>query len=118
MLSPTRTQQPALLYLLTIAVIVSACGQAEAVSPAAASIEEPPVEALTWRGEIAVCVGATDDVPGCQWLAGILIHRGCDLESYQTFAAALSVGGAFEPLYQNAVAGGGCEPLLSGDLDI
>lgn len=72
---------------------------------------EPWWEGRMWAGEIDVCVTATDDEPGCQWLAGLLIHRRCELKMYQTFAAALFVGAPFDALYQDAVDRGECQDI-------
>lgn len=65
-------------------------------------------EGRTWAGEIDVCVTATADAPGCEWLAGKLIHLRCELKTYQTFAAALAVGASFDALHQEAVSEGDC----------
>lgn len=70
--------------------------------------DSPWWEGRTWAGEIDTCVAATADAPGCEWLAGKLIHRRCELKTYQTFAAALAVGATFDVLHQEAVNEGDC----------
>lgn len=70
----------------------------------------PWYEGRRWAGEIDVCVEATNDASGCQWLAGMLIHRRCELKIYQTFAAALFIGASFEAIYGDAIAKGECAP--------
>lgn len=108
--------------LLTLALILSGCSEAESTPPnitnssvalnpetAGTQQSEPWWEGRTWSGEIDVCVTATQDEPGCQWLAGLLMHRRCELKMYQTFAAALLVGAPFEGLYLDAVEQGACQ---------
>lgn len=109
--------------LLSLVLTLSACSYVESTPPNtidrsddASSPEdtdvqqsEPWWEGRTWAGEIDVCVTATDDESGCQWLAGLLIHSRCELKMYQTFAAALFVGASFEALYQDAVDDGECQ---------
>lgn len=111
--------------LLTLALILSGCSESEAMPPntidgsvtpnseaAGTQQSEPWWEGRTWAGEIDVCVTATDDESGCQWLAGLLIHRRCELKMYQTFAAALSVGAPFAGLYRDAVEQGECQDVV------
>lgn len=112
--------------LLTLAVVLSGCGDLESpppittdtsqVAPSSEGAEgqqsKPWWEGRTWAGEIEVCVKATEDESGCQWLAGLLIHRRCELKMYQTFAAALSVGAPFEGLYRDAVEQGECQDVV------
>lgn len=89
----------------------SAVGLSDATTSNAPAVEEhsqaengiggsPWWEGRSWASEIDTCGAATDDTAGCQWLAGTLIHRRCELKTYQTFAAALTVGASFAALHQ------------------
>lgn len=110
--------------LLGLALVLSACSNVEPTpsntissapasdtEAAASEQSEPWWAGRTWAGEIDVCVEATDDESGCQWLAGLLIHRRCELKMFQTFAAALAVGASFEVLYDDAVRQGECQEV-------
>ena len=106
------------ILLGVVAVVISACAYSApssvgipAASQAAPSTQVSWYEGRTWAGEIDVCVAATNDAAGCQWLAGLLIHSRCELRVYQTFAAALSVGGSFEELQESAIQDGHCDPV-------
>lgn len=110
--------------MLALVLMLPPCGDLEAASPNPIDTSEgtpssegvqqsrPWWEGRTWAGEIDVCVAATDDESGCQLLAGLLIHRRCELKMYQTFVAALSVGASFEALYQEAVEQGECQDVV------
>lgn len=118
--STLRTQVGVLGVLLSL--LLSACiatpqsaNSSETTTTAARSADtedatRPRHEGRRWAGEIDVCVEATSDASGCQWLAGMLIHRRCELKIYQTFAAALFVGASFEAIYGDAIAMGECAP--------
>ncbi|HUG32234.1 MAG TPA: hypothetical protein VMM14_05015 [Acidimicrobiia bacterium] len=108
--------------MLSLVVLLSGCAMVESAPPnpagdstatstiEATDAEEPLAwwEGRTWGGEIDVCAEATLDESGCQWLAGWLIHRRCELKTYQTFAAALFVGGSLTVLFDDAVLAGDC----------
>lgn len=100
-----------MIVVATLCSLLSACDGPIAVSSVGPGIVEPG--ASTWAEEIDVCVDATGDSPGCEWLAGLLIHRRCEVGSYQTFAAALSVGGSLGDLYKSAVEAGDCKQARS-----
>ena len=106
------------ILLGALALVISACAVSvptpagiSAVSQATPIPEDSWYEGRTWAGEIDICVAATNDAAGCQWLAGLLIHSRCELRVYQTFAAALSVGGSFEELQESAIEDGYCDPV-------
>lgn len=92
-------------FRMGVLVVVSALF----ICSSCATVPSGELVTRSWASEIDVCVSATDDVPGCQWLAGLLIHRRCQMGIYQTFVAALSVGGAFEVVYEEAANSGDCE---------
>ncbi|MFV1961840.1 MAG: hypothetical protein ACC658_08395 [Acidimicrobiia bacterium] len=99
--------------LVVLSILIAACGSAAAQEVPDAQ-EFSDAEGATWGGQIEVCARATGDVPGCQWLAGLLIHRGCEIGTYQMFAAALSVGGSFDKVYGGAAEEGSCPETSNG----
>jgi hypothetical protein len=105
-----RGQRPAPLLLIVAVALVTACGvaganDAEATDMSSQSAKSP---SDTWATEIDVCVAATMDPSGCQWLAGLLIHRRCAMRTYQTLASGLAMGASFEVMYREAFDNGEC----------
>lgn len=99
----TRVRTSTSTALVALITLLSSCGLATEAEESGWWTER------TWAGEIGVCIDAIGDPGGCQWLAGILIHRRCSLKVYQTLAAGMFVGGDFETMYSEAEMSGDCE---------
>lgn len=123
--APEKSRAARLLVLVVLLAVLATMGiQISQTSGPSLSLttgttttttDQPWYEGRTWAGEIDVCVEAINDISGCQWLAGLLIHRGCELKVYQTFASVLFMGGDFEAVYDDAVTQGDCpNPSRSG----